>query len=144
MVPLTQHHPPLAKNKRHTIQPLYLSSNSQLRRQFHLDLDLFPDYCQRITSQQTPPPSPRSKPFYISTLTTHGLSFIGKDDKGERMETLEVKDRPWFVGVQFHPEYLSRVLERSRPYLGFLAASAGCLDEVTKRLKRRGLGECPT
>jgi CTP synthase len=34
--------------------------------------------------------------------------------------------------VQFHPEYLSRVLKPSPPYLGFVAASAGLLDQVLK------------
>jgi len=52
------------------------------------------------------------------------------------MEILELKDHPYFVGVQFHPEYLSRVLEPSKPYLGFVAASAGCLEVVTGRAKR--------
>lgn len=72
-------------------------------------------------------------PTYIETLASHGLSFIGKDDKGERMEILELKDHPWFVGVQFHPEYLSRVLQPSKPFLGFVAASAGCLEQMTER-----------
>ena len=49
------------------------------------------------------------------------------------MEIVELKDHPWFVGVQFHPEYLSRVLRPSPPYLGFMAASAGILEEVTSR-----------
>ena len=38
-------------------------------------------------------------------------------------------------GVQFHPEYLSRVLEPSKPYLGFVAASAGLLPEVMAKVK---------
>ncbi|KAK0384532.1 hypothetical protein NLU13_8618 [Sarocladium strictum] len=71
-------------------------------------------------------------PELISTLESAGLNFIGKDTKGERMEIVELKDHPWFVGVQFHPEYLSRVLAPSKTFLGFFAAAAGCLDEVTK------------
>jgi CTP synthase len=70
-------------------------------------------------------------PAYIERIEKGGLTFIGKDDKGERMEVIELKDHPWYVGVQFHPEYLSRVLDPSRPYLGFVAASAGLLDEIT-------------
>lgn len=70
---------------------------------------------------------------YIERLTMGGLSFVGKDDTGERMEILELKDHPWFVGVQFHPEYLSRVLRPSKPYLGFVAASSGCLDQLITR-----------
>lgn len=74
-------------------------------------------------------------PAFIKQLAAHGLSFVGKDDQGERMEIIELKDHPWYVGVQFHPEYLSRVLEPSKPYLGFVAASAGCLDEILAKVK---------
>lgn len=73
-------------------------------------------------------------PEYIAQLEAGGLNFIGKDDRGERMEIVEIKDHPWFVGVQFHPEYLSRVLAPSKPYLGFVAAAAGCLEEVTREV----------
>ncbi len=71
-------------------------------------------------------------PEYIARLEEAGLSFVGKDEAGVRMEVVEIKDHPWFVGVQFHPEYLSRVLDPSRPYLGFVAASAGILEQVTR------------
>jgi CTP synthase len=71
-------------------------------------------------------------PAYIDKIQQGGLHFIGKDEAGERMEVVEIKDHPWFVGVQFHPEYLSRVLDPSRPYLGFVAASAGCLNHITQ------------
>ncbi|KAB8648466.1 hypothetical protein FH972_026123 [Carpinus fangiana] len=69
-------------------------------------------------------------PAYIEQLEGAGLNFIGKDEEGRRMEMVEVKDHPWYVGVQFHPEYLSRVLAPSKPYLGFVAASAGIYDSV--------------
>jgi len=72
-------------------------------------------------------------PRYIDQLTEAGLNFVGKDDKGERMEVVELKDHLWFVGVQFHPEYLSRVLSPSKPYLGFVAACSGILNEVLAR-----------
>lgn len=71
-------------------------------------------------------------PVYIEQLQAQGLTFIGKDDTGVRMEVIELREHPWFVGVQFHPEYLSRVLHPSKPYLGFVAASAGMLEEVTR------------
>jgi len=72
-------------------------------------------------------------PARIDTLTQHGLSFVGKDDSGRRMEIMELKEHPWYVGVQYHPEYLSRVLRPSKPYLGFVAAASGCLEGVTGR-----------
>ncbi|KAL9111263.1 MAG: hypothetical protein Q9227_004341 [Pyrenula ochraceoflavens] len=76
-------------------------------------------------------------PKYVERLTAAGLPFIGKDDKGERMEILELQDHPWFVGVQYHPEYVSRVLRPSAPYLGFFAACAGAniLDSVLHHTK---------
>lgn len=69
-------------------------------------------------------------PAYVETLESAGMNFIGRDDSGKRMEILELKDHPFFVGVQFHPEYLSRVLRPSKPFLGFVAASAGILPEI--------------
>ncbi|KAF4124816.1 CTP synthase [Geosmithia morbida] len=71
-------------------------------------------------------------PALIGRLEEGGLNFVGKDSKGERMEIIEIEDHPWFVGVQFHPEYLSRVLDPSRTYLGFFAAAAKCLDKITE------------
>ncbi|GAB7356871.1 hypothetical protein MBLNU459_g7738t2 [Dothideomycetes sp. NU459] len=78
-------------------------------------------------------------PEYISKLESKGLTFIGKDETGVRMEIIELKDHPWFVGVQFHPEYLSRVLHPSKPYLGFIAASAGLLPQITKETTTEAL-----
>ena len=74
-------------------------------------------------------------PDYIERLSKQGLTFVAKDDKGVRMEIIELQDHPWYVGVQFHPEYLSRVLEPSKPYLGLVAASAGCLDAVISKAR---------
>ncbi|KAL6714112.1 CTP synthase ura7 [Lecanora helva] len=79
-------------------------------------------------------------PEYVDTLEKAGLNFIGRDESGQRMEILELKDHPYFVAVQFHPEYLSKVLKPSKPFLGFVAASAGVLDEVISGKKRRRTG----
>lgn len=76
-------------------------------------------------------------PEYIDRLQAAGLHFIGKDDKGERMEIIELKDHPWYVGVQFHPEYLSRVLAPSKPFLGFVASAAGVFEPVVKASQAR-------
>ncbi|KAF2456585.1 CTP synthase [Lineolata rhizophorae] len=62
------------------------------------------------------------------------LAFVGRDESGARMEVVELRHHPYFVGVQFHPEYLSRVLDPSRPYLGLVAAASGCLEAVTREV----------
>jgi CTP synthase len=71
-------------------------------------------------------------PSYVETLSKHGMEFIGRDETRKRMEIFELRGEvhPWFVGVQFHPEYKSRVLEPSISFLGFVAASAKVLDRV--------------
>ncbi len=71
-------------------------------------------------------------PELVDALEEKGLHFVGKDEKGERMEIFELKDHPYYVGTQYHPEYLSKVLGPSQPFLGLLAASAGILDDVLK------------
>ena len=39
-----------------------------------------------------------------------GLIISGKSPDGKLPEIVELKDHPWFIGVQFHPELLSRPL----------------------------------
>ena len=37
-----------------------------------------------------------------------GLRIAGTSPDGKLVEIVEVPDHPWFVGVQFHPEFTSR------------------------------------
>jgi CTP synthase len=39
--------------------------------------------------------------------------------------------------VQAHPEYTSKVLDPSPTYLGFVAASAGCLDQMIEQASHK-------
>lgn len=66
-------------------------------------------------------------PAYISDFERAGMRFVGKDSTGKRMEIIECADHPYFVGVQFHPEYISRPMKPSPPYLGLVLASCGRL-----------------
>lgn len=67
-------------------------------------------------------------PSYVPDLEQAGLKFVGKDTTGKRMEVIELSDHPYFVGVQFHPEYISRPLKPSPPYMGLVLASCGRLN----------------
>ncbi|KAF7824435.1 CTP synthase-like [Senna tora] len=62
-------------------------------------------------------------PEMISQLENAGLSFVGKDESGRRMEIVELPGHPFFVGVQFHPEFKSRPGKPSPPFLGLIAAA---------------------
>jgi CTP synthase len=37
-----------------------------------------------------------------------GMKLTGLSPRGELVEIIELPDQPWFVGVQFHPEFKSR------------------------------------
>ncbi|KAI0694967.1 CTP synthase [Cytidiella melzeri] len=63
-------------------------------------------------------------PEFIDQLNASGLSFVGRDEKGERMQILELQDHPYFVGLQAHPEFCTRPLNPSPAFLGFVAASS--------------------
>ncbi|KAH7375740.1 UTP-ammonia ligase [Plectosphaerella cucumerina] len=76
-------------------------------------------------------------PEYIEALEKNGLIVTALDTLGERVECVELKDHPFFVGVQAHPEFTSKVLAPSPCILGFVAASAGCLDEMIKAAHER-------
>jgi CTP synthase len=39
------------------------------------------------------------------------------------VEIVELKDHPWFVGVQFHPEYKSTVLKPQPLFVEFIQAA---------------------
>ncbi|KAF8841987.1 CTP synthase [Paxillus ammoniavirescens] len=62
-------------------------------------------------------------PEEVSRLEASGLIFVGKDERGERMQILELKDHPFFIGLQPHPELCSRPLNPSPPFLGFISAA---------------------
>jgi len=62
-------------------------------------------------------------PQHVKMLKESGLEFIGTDERGERMQVLELKNHPYFVGLQAHPEFSTRPLDPSPPFLGFVAAS---------------------
>lgn len=46
---------------------------------------------------------------------------------------LVVSDHPYFVGVQYHPEFTSRPIKPSPPYFGLLLAAAGKLNSYLQR-----------
>ncbi|KAF9179041.1 CTP synthase ura7 [Haplosporangium sp. Z 11] len=62
-------------------------------------------------------------PELIEKFEAKGLKFVGKDETGQRMEIVELADHPYFLGVQYHPEYLTRPLKPSAPFMGLILAA---------------------
>ena len=67
---------------------------------------------------------------YRQALTDAGLTLSGLSPDGRLVETVELSDRPFFVGVQYHPEFKSRPNKAHPLFQGFIAAS---LEEAAKR-----------
>lgn len=61
---------------------------------------------------------------YREALTKAGLLIGGISPDNRLVETVEIADHPWFVGVQFHPEFKSRP-NRSHPLFASFIAAAG-------------------
>ncbi|KAI8137345.1 CTP synthase [Fennellomyces sp. T-0311] len=66
-------------------------------------------------------------PEHVSAFEEAGLKFIGRDESGERMEIVELDDHPFFVGCQYHPEYLTRPLKPHPLFRGLISAAIGQL-----------------
>mmetsp|Transcript_18961 Transcript_18961/g.25711 ORF Transcript_18961/g.25711 Transcript_18961/m.25711 type:complete len:109 (+) Transcript_18961:15-341(+) len=67
-------------------------------------------------------------PALVPKLEAKGLRFSGVDDTGMRAEVVELDDtspdgHPFFFGLQAHPEYKSRPLQPSPPFLGLIRAA---------------------
>ena len=60
---------------------------------------------------------------YQETLEKAGLVFSGFSPNGKLPETVEYNDHPWFVGVQFHPEFKSRPFNPHPLFKEFVAAA---------------------
>ncbi|KAK5783790.1 CTP synthase [Gossypium arboreum] len=72
-------------------------------------------------------------PDIIEVLEEAGLKFVGKDETGKRMEVLELPGHPFYVGVQFHPEFKSRPGKPSAPFLGLILSAKGQLEAYLNR-----------
>jgi CTP synthase len=60
---------------------------------------------------------------YRRQLVNKGLSIGGENREKKLVEIVELKDHPWFVGVQFHPEFQSRPIRPHPLFRDFVAAA---------------------
>jgi CTP synthase len=62
-------------------------------------------------------------PRYRTILERAGLEFAGTSPEGKLVEIIELRNHPWFVGTQFHPEFKSKPLEPHPLFKDFIAAA---------------------
>ena len=61
--------------------------------------------------------------LYERTLNEHGLKISGRSPDGKFVEIAEMPGHPWYVAVQFHPEFKSKPLRPHPLFAGFVEAS---------------------
>ena len=59
---------------------------------------------------------------YRELFASKGMVFSGLSPDGALVEAVELRDHPWFVGVQFHPEFTSRPFDCHPLFSGFVQA----------------------
>jgi CTP synthase len=60
---------------------------------------------------------------YEETLVAGGMQLTGTTPDSTYVEIVEIRDHPWFLGCQFHPEFKSRPLEPHPLFTAFIAAA---------------------
>ncbi len=70
---------------------------------------------------------------YKAELEKAGLTFVGMSPDGYLPEIVELKNHPWFIGVQFHPELKSRPFNPHPLFASFIKASI-----VNSKLSAKG------
>lgn len=71
---------------------------------------------------------------YLNMLQERGLVVSGVNDKTGLVEIIELKEHPWFLGCQFHPEFKSRPVEPHPLFVSFIRAA--------KEHRRERLSSC--
>jgi CTP synthase len=67
-------------------------------------------------------------PAYAEAFESVGVRVAGRTADGSLAEVLELPDHPWFVCVQYHPEFTSRFLRAHPLFVGFVRA---CLERAS-------------
>ncbi len=69
---------------------------------------------------------------YLKQIEEAGLKAVGTNPESGLVEIVELKDHPWFVGVQYHPELKSTVMNPHPLFVKFVEAALNYKKTVTK------------
>ncbi|MBI4816881.1 MAG: CTP synthase [Deltaproteobacteria bacterium] len=70
---------------------------------------------------------------YRAAFESAGMSFSGLSPDNQLVEISEVKDHPWFLGCQFHPEFKSKPFRPHPLFEGFVSAALQYRSQRTHR-----------
>jgi CTP synthase len=71
---------------------------------------------------------------YLEQFHKAGMIPVGINEKDNLIEIIELKGHPWFIGVQFHPEFKSTV---ANPHPLFVAFVKAAIDNAEKKKKSK-------
>jgi len=74
---------------------------------------------------------------YLEEFENSGMIAAGINTKDNLVEIIEIKGHPWFVGVQFHPEYKSTVAHPHPLFVDFVKAAQVYKESKKVNLNRR-------
>ena len=62
--------------------------------------------------------------FFMEDFNNNGMTCSGINPNNNLVEIIEYKEHPWFIGVQFHPEYKSTVIHPHPLFVDFIKATS--------------------
>ena len=72
---------------------------------------------------------------YLKRFEENGMHYTAFSDKGRRAEIMELDGHPFYMGTQFHPEYVSRPEDPEPIYVAFVKACAARAKQVGRAEK---------
>ncbi|MCF8297891.1 MAG: CTP synthase [Saprospiraceae bacterium] len=93
--------------------PCRLNKNSKLYKLYHQQEDISERHRHRYEFNNK----------YLDDFNNAGMLTVGINPKDDLIEIVELNDHPWFIGVQFHPEYKSTVAKPHPIFVGFVEAA---------------------
>ncbi len=83
---------------------------------------------------------------YRGQFTAHGMKFSGTSPDGSLVEVIELPEHPWFVAVQYHPEFKSKPIAPQPLFAGFVGAAVARSKNKSEQrpaTKDRGAAQAP-
>jgi CTP synthase len=69
---------------------------------------------------------------YLEQMEEAGLKAVGINPESNLVEVVELKDHPWFIGVQYHPELRSTVMNPHPLFVKFVEAAVNYKKSITQ------------
>jgi CTP synthase len=93
-------------------QPAYLSKDSKLSK-IYASKEINERHRHRYEVNEN----------YVAQMEKKGLIISGRSSLNNLVETIEIAEHPWFIGVQFHPEFTSTPRDGHPLFTSFIAAA---------------------